>query len=113
MPKQRPLQLVVLKRKAPKRRVRPLQVRYYRLPDTMPDFPDAYGHCRKEVGVIRGAMVRLFLGEYALARVYDMRTGLCTMTLRRRADGLPVVTFGKHVLGVAQADGTIKYGNGG
>jgi hypothetical protein len=88
---------------------RPLQVRYYRLADTAPDFPDAYGHPTKEVGAIRGAVVRLFMGQYAIARVYDVKTGHMVFSMHRRADGMPEVRFGKTVLGAVRPDGTIRY----
>jgi hypothetical protein len=88
---------------------RPLQVRYYRLADTLPDFPDAYGHPTKEVGAIRGAMVRLFLGQYAVARVYDVKTQRMVFSIHRRPDGMPEVRYGKTVLGTVRPDGTIRY----
>lgn len=94
-------------RKKPKRR---LQVRYYKLAGTMPDYPDAYGHPRTEVGLLRGAMVHLFMGKYELARVYDVRTGRFVMSLQPRPNGLPVARFGPHVLGVVNPrTGTITY----
>lgn len=91
--------------KTPK--VRPITVKYYTSPHDMPDHWTAQGHCKSEVGVLRGAMVRLFLREYVVARVY--KEGICIMTLRLRKDGLPEAKFGPHILGTVQTDGTIRY----
>jgi hypothetical protein len=104
-----PLQLVRPKAKV-KRRQRRLQVRYYKQADTPVDYPDAYGAPKTEKGVIKGAFVRIFMREYELVRVFDMKLGYCTLTIDRGPDGLPRLRFGKHVLGTVNRDGTIKYG---
>jgi hypothetical protein len=107
MTKHRTLRLVKPKTKTLKR---PLQVRYYKQADTMPDYPDSWGSPASEIGVIRGAMVLLMMGKYALARVYDTKTGRMKMALHAREGKFPEVRYGGQRLGTLTAGGKIKYG---
>ena len=52
-------------------------------------------------------MVRLFLRQYDIARVY--KDGINIMTVTMKPDGLPQVRFGPHILGEVLLNGTIKY----
>lgn len=86
---------------------RPVTVRYYRDGKELPDFYDSQGHCKTEKGVMRGAFVRIFMREFDVARVY--RDGLCTLTIKRDAHGMPRSYFGRNVLGHVMPDGSISY----
>ena len=106
-----PLRLVLTRPKTQAKKLkRPLQVRYYKLVDTLPDYPDAHGSPASELGVIRGAMVLLMMGKYAIARVYDTNTGRMTMALHARDGKFPEVRYGPHRLGTLTTGGKIKYG---
>lgn len=88
---------------------RPVRVRYYIDAKAMPDFWDAAGACKTEKGVVRGAFVRLFMGEFEKARVY--REGICVLTITRQKNGMPIASFGRHTLGTVSKDGSIRYHN--
>ena len=91
---------------------RNLQVRYYRKADTMPDYPDRWGYPASEEGILRGAMIHLIRGKYALARVYDTKTMMMAFSLHPRPGQFPEVRYGKHLLGVVdpRVPGGIRYG---
>lgn len=94
-----------------KRYKRALRALYYRSGNAMPDDWDNQGFPASEIGVVRGAVVRIMLGEYDMARIYDTTTGRMKMSLHAARKGhLPEVRYGGQNLGVAQLDGTIRYG---
>lgn len=90
---------------------RPLKVCYYASEDTLPDYPDSWGFPESHKGVIKGAMARIWEGEFAVARIYDTRTGLMDMSIHAMPNGqLPEPRYGGKRLGRLTPSGKIKYG---
>lgn len=90
---------------------RPIKVCYYLSEDTLPDYPDAWGFPASMKGVIKGAMARVWDGEFALVRIYDTKTGMMDMSIHAMPDGqLPEPRYGGKRLGRLTASGKIKYG---
>lgn len=91
---------------------RKLRALYYKDPSALPDHWDTQGFPADEVGILRGAMVHLMRGRYALVRVYDTKTMMMAFSLHPRAGRLPEVRYGGKLLGVVDMSvpGGIRYG---
>ena len=50
--------------------------------------PDSLGHSCSEKGSVRGAVVRIFMRQYAMARVFH--EGAAVFTIRRGRSGIQV-----------------------
>ena len=66
---------------------RPFQTLYYSSVRGRVQDWSSHGHAASEEGAIRAAVVRIFVDQYAVARIYE--AGALIYTLYRDRDGLP------------------------
>lgn len=66
---------------------RPFRTHYFKAAAS--GSPDSQGYSKTERGAIRGAVVRIFVGEYTLARIYD-EDGVLVYTIFVGSKGLQV-----------------------
>lgn len=73
---------------------RPYETLYYAVKGTDSRGPDSKGYAASETGAIRAAVVRVFLGQYAQARVFE--EGVLIYTILKNRKGIGVYYGASH-----------------
>lgn len=68
---------------------RPYKTHYYSSVRAKVQAWSSHGHAASDVGAVRAAVVRIFVDQYAVARIYD-QDGALAYTLYRGRDGLHI-----------------------
>ena len=81
---------------------RPYTTLYYHGPNDEYAAHATHGACASEQGAIRASIVRVFLGQYTKAVIYDRTTGVAIYNVKRASGGLRVdygsgVSFKEHL----------------
>lgn len=69
---------------------RPYATRYFTGVNDTESSYTSHGAASSDTGAIRASVVRIFMGEYAKAVIYDRREGIAIYTVKLGAHGLQV-----------------------